>query len=127
MVCRFDKLRIEQSPYVRSLILWWWGFGVVNIIGIDPKEAHVEEIWLSRSTTMGFIPMHKSKSRFMMELESGATLHNFNANFLLAFLFLVLSRRRKCQGWDTSRYQGYPLLPITLFIFPYLELTIYFN
>jgi hypothetical protein len=99
----------------------------VNIIGIDPKEAHVEEIWLLRSTIVDSVLMHKYGSRFKMELEGGATLHKFNASFLLAFLFLILRRRKICQGWDTSRYQGYPLLLITLFISSYLELMIYFN
>jgi hypothetical protein len=36
---RFDSPGIEQNPSIGSLILWLHGFNVVNIVGIDPREA----------------------------------------------------------------------------------------
>jgi len=39
ITCQF-----EQAPLVRSLILRMFGFGVVRIIGIDPKETQVGDL-----------------------------------------------------------------------------------
>ncbi len=38
---KFDKPGFDQFPTVAVLILLIWGFGMVHIMGIDPKQAHI--------------------------------------------------------------------------------------
>jgi hypothetical protein len=44
MVHRFDNSSIKQNPSLASLILRLHGFGVVSIMGIDPREALVGDL-----------------------------------------------------------------------------------
>jgi hypothetical protein len=44
MIRRFDSPSIQQSSSLGSLILWWHGFGVVNIMGTNSKEALVGDL-----------------------------------------------------------------------------------
>jgi hypothetical protein len=39
IILRFDNPNIEQNPSIRSMILQLHGFGVVSIVGIDPRET----------------------------------------------------------------------------------------
>jgi len=39
IIYRFDDPNIEQNPFIRSMIMWLHGFGVVNIVGIDLRET----------------------------------------------------------------------------------------
>jgi hypothetical protein len=41
IVHRFDNSSIKQNPSLGFLILQLHGFGVMNIVGIDPREALV--------------------------------------------------------------------------------------
>jgi hypothetical protein len=35
---------MEQNTFIKSMILWLHGFGVVNIVGIDIRETQVKDL-----------------------------------------------------------------------------------
>jgi hypothetical protein len=44
VIRRFDSPNIDPNPSLRSLILWLHSFGVVSIMGIDPREALIRDL-----------------------------------------------------------------------------------
>jgi hypothetical protein len=72
------------------------GFGVVSIVGIDPKEAKVGNL-VVKIHHKGLMDKRKYGSKFVMELENGSTFHNSNASFssLFAFPNIDVSRFEK--------------------------------
>jgi hypothetical protein len=44
IVDRFDYLTTRRGPQRRAVVLRLLGFGVVTIVGVDPKEARVGDI-----------------------------------------------------------------------------------
>ncbi len=53
---RFDRPSFDQFPIVAILILRIWGFGMVHIMGIDPKQAQIAYL-VVKSTTMALEPV----------------------------------------------------------------------
>lgn len=46
IACRFDYPKNLNTPYVRDLILWLIGFGIVNIVGLDSTKVQINDIAL---------------------------------------------------------------------------------
>jgi hypothetical protein len=44
IINRFDYYTIQGGPHRRVVILWFLGFGVVTLVGIDPEVARVGDI-----------------------------------------------------------------------------------
>jgi hypothetical protein len=44
IIIRFDYLRGQDGPQRGAVILRFLGFGVVTLVGIDPKEARVGDV-----------------------------------------------------------------------------------
>jgi hypothetical protein len=44
VIHRFDSPSIDPNPSLRSLILWLHSFGVVSIVGINPREALIGDL-----------------------------------------------------------------------------------
>jgi hypothetical protein len=44
VVIRFDYLRGQDGPQKGAVVLWFLGFGVVTVVGIDPDEARVGDV-----------------------------------------------------------------------------------
>lgn len=44
VIHRFDNPNMDPNPSLGSLILWLHGFGVVDILGIDLREASVGDL-----------------------------------------------------------------------------------
>jgi hypothetical protein len=46
IVCRFDYPKNLNTPYVRDLVYWFIGFGIVNIVGLDSTKVQINDIVL---------------------------------------------------------------------------------
>jgi hypothetical protein len=44
IVIRFDYPRGQDGPQRGAIVLWFLGFGVVTVVGIDPDEARVGDV-----------------------------------------------------------------------------------
>jgi len=44
IVNRFDYLTIQGGPQRGAVVLRFLGFGVITLVGIDPKEARIRDI-----------------------------------------------------------------------------------
>jgi hypothetical protein len=67
IISRFDHRSIEQNPIVRSLKLCLLGFGVVRIVGIDPRKAEVGNLGI-KIHHRGFDTQAQDGLKFVMEL-----------------------------------------------------------
>ncbi len=73
---------MDPNPSLGSLILWLHGFGVVNILGIDLREALVGDL-VVKINHRGF----DMKAQVWMKICDGAAEWNRVAQFQCRFFF----------------------------------------
>jgi hypothetical protein len=123
MIHRFDSPNIQQNSSLGSLILWWHGFGVVNIMGTNSREALVGDLAIKINhtrfdrQTQVWIKIHDGTREWNNVRQTNASFFHFLHSLVL--MFQGLRKKVRSPRLGIFRYPRPTFLQIALSKFSY--------